>query len=111
MIENNEDVIQNNKQVGLQRQIDKNTADIAVINGNPSSSNKYYHTVTFSGAIDNSNKNFTLSYALSVESENIWIGRVFMQNDNGEDYILSGVNLSFAVAPQIGDKIKIKGNY
>ena len=74
-------------------------------------SNKYYHTVTFTGSIDGTNKNFTLAYPLLIDSDDIWLSRVYMQNDSGEDYTLSGVNLSFVNAPQTGDKIKIKGTY
>lgn len=73
--------------------------------------NKYYHRVSLTGLVDGTNKNFTLAYPLSVDSENIWISRVFMQNENNEDYILNGINLSFVTAPQLDDKIIIKGNY
>jgi|GEM_PF-3977245 len=74
-------------------------------------SSKYYHIVTFTGAIDGTNKNFTLASPLLIDSEDIYLSRVYMQNDSNEDYTLSGVNLSFVTAPQVGDKIKIKGTY
>lgn len=71
----------------------------------------YDHTVAFTGVIDGTNKNFTLASPLLVDSEDIYLSRVYMQNDSNEDYTLSGVNLSFVTAPQVGDKIKIKGTY
>ena len=87
------------------------SSQIVQIQLSTSNNNKYYHRVSHTGLVDGTNKNFTLAYPLSVDSENIWISRVFMQNENNEDYVLNGVNLSFVDAPQLNDKIIIKGNY
>lgn len=85
--------------------------DLKTIESLITSSSAYYHTVTFTGAIDGTNKNFTLASPLLIDSEDIYLSRAYMQNDSNEDYTLSGVNLSFVTAPQVGDKIKIKGTY
>ncbi len=63
--------------------------------------------VPFSPAPDGINQSFTLDYEIEPNTEQIWIGGMFLF-DSG-DYSILGTSLTFDFVPLIADKITIFG--
>jgi hypothetical protein len=58
------------------------------------------------GSINSSNTVFTLSNTPDSGSEHVYLNGI-LQEDAGGDYTLSGLTITFVVAPDTGDKLVV----
>jgi hypothetical protein len=58
------------------------------------------------GSINSSNVTFTLSNTPVSGSEHVYLNGL-LQEDGGGDYTLSGLTITFVVAPDTGDKLVV----
>ncbi len=69
----------------------------------------YFHKSSFSGAINGSNAEFTLSAPVRSGSEVVYLNGLLQEA--GVEYTVAGSVVSFTTAPQTGDKVVIYGVY
>lgn len=60
-----------------------------------------------SGSINGSNSAFTLAYTPIVGSEHLYLNGVLQESGAGNDYTISGVNITMTTAPLTGEKIRV----
>ena len=68
--------------------------------------NSFFRYGVPSGGVDGANKVFNLPTTPSpTDSLSVWINGQLQAEGVGEDYVLSGSTITFAFAPQTGDKL------
>lgn len=60
-----------------------------------------------SGSINGSNTAFVLSATPVAGSEHVYVNGILYESGAGNDYTISGANLTFAIAPNTGEKIRV----
>jgi hypothetical protein len=66
----------------------------------------YVNRETPTGSVDGSNLKFTLLATPSAGTESVFLNGLLQEPGISEDYTLAGAEISFNVAPEIGDRIK-----
>ena len=67
----------------------------------------YFKKVAFTGAINGINAGFTLTTSVRVSSETVYLNGLLQEA--GVEYTVAGDVITFASAPQTGDKVVIYG--
>ena len=67
----------------------------------------YFKKVAFTGAINNTNDAFTLTTSVRVNSETVYLNGLLQEA--GVEYTVASGVITFASAPQTGDKVVIYG--
>lgn len=60
-----------------------------------------------SGSINGSNTAFTLANTPVIGSEHLYLNGVLQESGAGNDYTISGVNITMLVAPLTGEKLRV----
>lgn len=62
---------------------------------------------TPTGVVDGSNAAFSLSHTPISDSEMVFLNGVLQESGSGNDYTISGGNITFASAPSTGSKVRV----
>lgn len=83
---------------------------VQVLEGNVSTNltySKYINRETPVGDVDGTNAVFTLAYTPYAGSEMVFLNGVLQEAGVGNDYVIVDKDVTFAVAPDVGDRVKV----